>query len=73
MTDKQNIKEILTVLDNVKDRIRERDDKIHDVLENLDEDDEYAVDYLLGKTSGYLHSAVEINKMKKELKKELED
>lgn len=54
--------EIIDVLEDVKSRLKEKDDKIREVLEEKEGDEDFNPEHLLGKTSGYLHSAVKINK-----------
>lgn len=62
--------EIINALEEVKSRIKEKDDKIHEILEEKEDDEDFNPEHLLGRTSGYLRSAVEINKKIDELKEE---
>ena len=67
MLDDIDSEDALRILDELKSRVKEKDDGIQEALEEIYQDDEqFNVDYLLGRTSGYLRVAVEINKMKEE-------
>lgn len=61
------------VLKELKRRIKAKDDKTHEALEELCADgNKDAIDYHLGRSSAYLRVAVEINQMLAD-KSELDD
>jgi|AntDeeMinimDraft_5_1070356.scaffolds.fasta_scaffold14716_2 molybdopterin converting factor small subunit len=73
MTEKEVNEQIIEVLDELKSRIKEKDDKILEALEDIYDNENIDPDYMMGKSSGHLHSAVEINKMQDELREEMND
>lgn len=70
MTEENVNEKIIAVLDEVKHNIKERDDRIRESLEDIYDEDDVSPDYMMGKSSGHLSAAVEINKKKQELMEE---